>query len=131
MIAKSSIERFKNKIRVITRRNRGVKLEAVIIEINMLIPGWARYFKLAPYKNTLERLDEWIRRKVRCYRIKQLKRGKTILKMLMSKGITKQSAAKVAYSGKGWWRISITPQIHRAMGIGWTKEIGLKSLLNV
>ena len=129
MIAKSSIERFKDKVRKITKRNRGVKLETVILELNSLIPGWARYFKLASCKRALERLDEWIRRKVRCYRIKQFKQGKTILNELMLRGVSKASARKVAYSGKGWWRLSITSQIHRAMGVGWTRKIGLKSLL--
>jgi RNA-directed DNA polymerase len=116
---------------MITKRNRGVKLETVIKELNLLISGWVRYFKLASCKNLLERLDEWIRRKVRCYRIKQLKRGKTILKMLVSKGITRASAGKVAFSGKGWWRLSLTPQIHKVMGIEWTEEIGLKSLIKI
>lgn len=131
MIAKLSIERFKDKVRKITKRNRGVKLETVILELNLLITGWVRYFKLASCKHALGRLDEWIRRKVRCYRFKQFKQGKTILNELMLRGIPKASARKVAYSGKGWWRLSITPQVHRAMGVGWTKEIGLKSLLKI
>ncbi len=62
-------------------------------------------------------------------KIKQLKRGKTTVKMLTSRGIAKDSASKVAYSGKGWWRISSTPQVHRAMGVGWAKGLGLKSLV--
>lgn len=131
MIAKMSIERFKDKVRKITKRNRGVKLETVVRELNLLICGWVRYFKLAACQHALSRLDEWIRRKVRCYRIKQFKQGKTILNALMLRGISKASARKVAYSGKGWWRLSITPQIHRAMGVGWTKEIGLKSLFSI
>lgn len=100
----------------------------MIAELNQLTPGWVRYFKLASCEHLLGRLDEWMRRKVRCYRIKQLKQGKTIVKMLVSKGIEEGSARKVAYSGKGWWRLSITPQIHKAMGIGWAKRIGLINL---
>jgi RNA-directed DNA polymerase len=132
MIAKTSIERFKNKIRTITKRNRGVKLEKIVSELNLLILGWVRYFKLASCKSKLEDLDSWIRRKVRCYRLKQFKRGRTIYKMLVSRGIAAASARKAAYSGKGWWKKSMIPQIHHAMGNGWIQqEYGLKSLLHV
>jgi hypothetical protein len=52
--------------------------------------------------------------------------------MLISKGITATSAGKAAYSGKGWWKKSIIPQIHYAMGNGWIQqELGLKSLLKI
>jgi RNA-directed DNA polymerase len=125
------VERFKNKVRSITKRNRGVSLEVVIKQLNLLIPGWARYFKLAACKGRLQHLDEWIRRKVRCYRLKQLKQGKTIVNMLVSRDVSRKSARQVAFSGKGWWRLSLTPQVHLAMGIGWTKEIGLRSLSEV
>ena len=128
LIAKSSKERFKDKVRKITKRNRGVSLATVIKELNLLIPGWVRYFKLASCKDHLQHLDEWMRRKVRCYRLKQFKRSKTIINELVERGIAKSSASKVAYSGKGWWRLSVTPQIHRAMGNGWISEMGLRSL---
>ena len=127
-IAAQSIERLRNKLRAITKRNRGKSLEGVIREINVLIPGWVRYFKYAECESVLERLDAWIRRKLRCYRLKQLKRPKTIAKMLMQRGIGEGSAWNAASSGKGWWRMSMIPQIHKAMGIKWWKLNGLISL---
>lgn len=127
MLPKQTIERVKNKLRAITRRNRGRSLEVIIKEINNLIPGWVRYFRHAECKTTLEKLDEWLRRKVRCYRLKQLKRSWTIAKMLIQRGVAKHQAWKVAKSGKGWWRLSITPQLHQAMSNAWLKEQGLKS----
>jgi RNA-directed DNA polymerase len=128
-IALQSITRLKDKLRVITKRNRGKSVEEVIREINIIIPGWVRYFKHAQCKGILTRVDEWLRRKLRCYRLKQLKRAVTIVKMLISQGIAEQSAWRVAKSGKGWWRLSLAPQVHRAMGISWWKQNGLKSLV--
>lgn len=126
-IASKSIERLKDKIRLMTRRNRGVSLERVIAEINILLPGWVRYFKLAKAESVLRHVDEWTRRKLRCYRLKQFKRAHTIATNLIDMGIPVKSAWKVAKSGKGWWRLSHTPQLDRAMDRAWFKLQGLNS----
>ena len=86
-IAIESIKRLKDKVRVITKRNRSMALERIIDELNHLIPGWIRYFKLAERaKSTLINLDSWIRRKIRCYRLKQFKRLYTIANELQKMG---------------------------------------------
>jgi len=127
-IARKSIERLKDKIRKITRRNRGVSLEQVIREINIILPGWIRYFKLAKAETTVQRIDAWIRRKLRCYRLKQFKRAITIATNLIDMGISRRSAWKVANSGKGWWRLSHTPQLDKAMSVAWFEDQGLCNL---
>ena len=128
IIAKTSIERFKNKIRVITKRNRGRSINLVINELNLLIRGWIHYFKLASCKGTTKVLDGWIRRKLRCYRIKQCKSPGSLMKFLISTGLPKFQATIIASSGKGWWCKSNTPQISWAMGLAWFEQQGLLSL---
>lgn len=108
----------------ITRRNRGVSLDRVISELNSLITGWVTYFRLAACQSYLKRIDEWIRRKVRCYWLKQLKRRWTTIKFLKS-----LDAVTTASSGKGWWRLSQTPALHKAMNNAYMKKLRLKSLL--
>lgn len=130
-IARQSTERFKDKIRAITKRNRGKSLEEVIRELNTFLPGWMRYFKHAACESIIEELDGWIRRKLRCYKLKQLKRSKTIATMLIQRGIAEASAWTVAKSGKGWWRLSLTSQTHKAMGIGWWRINGFISLYEI
>ncbi len=100
----------------------------MIKEINKIIPGWIQYFKLSKAETTLERVDGCIRRKLRCFRLKQFKRAYTIAKNLENMGIKSQSAWRVAFSGKGWWRLSKTPQLDRAMNNAWFDEQGLYSL---
>jgi RNA-directed DNA polymerase len=129
VISEKSINRIKDKIRMITRRNRGVSLETIIVELNKIIPGWVQYFKLAQAKKLLTRLDEWLRRKIRCYRFKQLKKTRTKVKALKALGVVEWQAWIIALSGKGLWRLSGTPQLHQAMNLKWFKEQGLKSFL--
>jgi len=127
-IAPRSLERAKRRIREITRRNRGISLERMIGELNSFLTGWVTYFRYAACKAHLRRLDKWIRRKLRCVRLKQRKRAKPIADFLQSLGVSRGSAWMLALSGKGWWRKSGTTQAHQAMDIAWFNAQGLVSL---
>jgi len=127
-IAPKSIKRAKEKIRQITRRNRGVSLAQVIVELNLFLVGWINYYRYAACRFELQRLDEWIRRKLRCYRLKQCKRGGTIAKLLQRMGASPSLAHRVASSGKGWWRLSLTRAVHQAMSQEWFATQGLVSV---
>src|SRR3989449_602567 len=102
-IASKSIQRAKEKIRQITRRNRGVSLARVIVELNLFLVGWIIYYRNAACRFDLQCVDEWVRRKLRCYRLKQRKRGKSLAGFLQHQGASPSLAHRLASSGKGWW----------------------------
>jgi RNA-directed DNA polymerase len=127
-ISKQNQERFKEKIRLITQRNRGRSLEQVISELNPVLRGWLQYFQYSKYPNVMRNLDGWIRRKLRCYRIKQCKRVLTLQQFLGKLGVKKWHAWIIALSGKGLWRKSGSPQVQQAMNNSWFEEQGLYNL---
>jgi RNA-directed DNA polymerase len=127
-IAPHSLKRVKQRIRAITRRNRGVSLGKMIQELNAYLSGWVTYFRYAACKTHLQRLDEWIRRKLRCARLKQCKRSKALLYFLHHLGVPKRSAWELSVSGRGWWRKSGCPQAQQAMSKAWFRTLGLVSL---
>lgn len=127
-ISKQSVERVKRAIRHITKRNRGRSLEQVIAELNKKLDGWVNYFKLTDWPGQLRALDGWIRRKLRCYRLKQRKKYYAIVKFLMELGVSARSAYNTGRSGKGWWRLSATPALQQAMSNAWFKQQGLINL---
>jgi RNA-directed DNA polymerase len=127
-IAPASLKRMKDRVRKITRRNRGIRFEQVIEELNRFLPGWVIYFRHAQAKTALQRTDEWLRRKLRCFRLKQWKRPRTIWQRLMQAGVSRQEAANLASSGKGWWRKADTPASHQAMPNRWFDALGLVNL---
>lgn len=129
-VAPQSWKRAKDRIRAITRRNRGVSAARVLSELNSFTTGWVTYFRLAECKNRLRDMDEWMRRKVRCYRLKQLKRRGTIIHYLRERGVSKDTAISTASSGKGWWRLAGTAAIHQAMNNERLANAGLRSLTN-
>jgi RNA-directed DNA polymerase len=127
-ISPKSVNRAKEKIREITRRNRGVKFTQVIAELNSFSRGWVAYYRFAHCRVELQALDHWLRRKLRCYRLKQCKRPKSVARFLKRLGLSAAAAYRIAASGKGWWRLSLTHAVHLAMSTKWFQKQGLLSL---
>jgi group II intron reverse transcriptase/maturase len=127
-IAKDNVERFKTSIRKITKRNRGVSFEHIISELNTKLRGWFNYFKHTKSKRLFRALDAWIRRKLRCFRIKQTKRAIGLVRFLKKQGVVTYQSWIIALSGVGWWRKSAAPQIHQAMDNSWFEEQNLFNL---
>ncbi len=128
-VSDKSIERLKDKVREITRRNRGVKFEIVIKELNQVIIGWSNYFRLANvWLATIRDIDAWIRRKIRCYRLKQCGRRYTTFKLLRSLGIPEQKSWNAIMYSQGWWQLSKKVAVGHAMSLDWFSRQGLQSL---
>jgi RNA-directed DNA polymerase len=128
VIAEQSVKRMEDKVREVTWRNRGVSLEKVILELNEKLRGWINYFRLTEWDSQVLELDSWIRRKLRCYRLKQRKQGKSIGNFLIKLGVPERNARRLASSGKGWWRLSNSPPVNQAMSNAWFDKQGLISL---
>ncbi len=128
-IAPQSLDRARGRVRQITRRNRGVSLAEVIGELNRFLTGWVAYFRHAACKRHLQRMDEWIRRKLRCLRLKQCKRAGPIAAFLLRLGVPRWRAWIGALSGKGWWRLSGSPPATEGMHLAWFESLGLVSLV--
>jgi len=127
-IAPQSLDRARERVRQITRRNRGVSLPEVIGELNLFLTGWVTYFRHAACKRHLQRMDAWLRRKLRCLRLKQRKRAGPIAVFLRQLGVPTRRAWIGALSGKGWWRQSGSPPAMEGMNLAWFESVGLVSL---
>ena len=128
-LAPSSADRMKDRLRRLTRRNRGKALEEVIGEINRFTVGWLGYFRHAECRSWLRDVDGWLRQKLRCYRLKQAKRAKGIADFLQSCGIPERSAWATAACSRGWWGKVFTPGAKHAMDQTWFDRLGLISLM--
>jgi RNA-directed DNA polymerase len=124
-VAPQSEEKLKSSLKELTGRNSGQSLPAVIREVNQRLGGWIQYFHMAQMKGLMQDLGQWLRRRLRCMRLKQCKRAYAIARFLMGLGVREDSAWMLALSGKGWWRLADTPQAHRGMSLAWFKDEGL------
>lgn len=72
-VRRKSLDRLKDKIRDKTRRTRGDSLACIIADLNPMLRGWFGYFQHA-HHYTFEKLDGFIRRRLRAILRKQEKR---------------------------------------------------------
>jgi len=128
--APESEARLRVKLKGIFKRGRGHNLKRVIEEMKRLLVGWSNYFKLAEVKAAFERLDEWIRRRLRCILWRQWKRTYTRAKNLMKRGLPKDRALKSAMNGRGpWWNAGAS-HMNQALPEQFFARLGLVSLLD-
>jgi RNA-directed DNA polymerase len=124
-IAPKSGERFKERVRELTRRTRGVSLQGMVKDLNVYLRGWHGYFGFCQTPSVLVDLDSWIRRKLRCFVWKQWKRGRTRYKELRKRGVNEALAARTAGSPHGPWRLSQSPALCLAFPNAYFEGIGL------
>ena len=107
--------RFKRRVREITRRNRGHRVQDVIDELRRYVVGWLHYFGIShTYAGVME-LAEWVRRRVRLYFWKQWKQPRTRRRQLLALGIPREEVHLATRSRKGYWRMSSNSLLQRAL----------------
>ena len=126
LIQEKRLKRFKDKIRLITKRNAGRKLESVIAELNPILRGWINYYKIANIEFTVNSIMGWIRRRLRMIKMKQWKTYKKMHKEMRKKGI-RGTGEKMAVTK---WKNSNTYIIHRLMPNQYFKDLKLVDLCN-
>lgn len=62
-----SIESFKDKVRHITRRQQPKKLKMIVEHLNPVVRGWGNYFRYGNVNKLYQRLDEWMRMRLRSF----------------------------------------------------------------
>jgi len=127
-IAPRSIDRFKKQVRWLTRRNRGVSFEQVLSDLRRFTDGWVGYFRIARTPSVYRSLDEWIRRRLRCYIWKQWKKPKNRAHQLLKRGIGPWLAWGVAYNGHGPWKVAGSPAMTQALTNARLESLGYSSL---
>ena len=92
------------------------------------VRGWTGYFGLASQLKLFDRLDQWIRRRLRMCYWKQWRHPRTKISNLMRLGVNRELAIKHGISRKSYWRLSQTPAMRYAMPNKRLEQLGLLSL---
>ena len=103
-----SLKKAKTKLKELTSRSQGRNVRQVMENVKVYIRGWLGYFWIADMKNTMQRWDEWLRRRFRVYIWKQWKVPSARIRNLMKLGIPKYKAYKWGYV-KAYWNVAGSP----------------------
>ena len=130
-VAPASGKRAKGTMRRITQRNRGVSLGRGLAELGTFTDGWVSYFWRARTPSTFQKLDEWIRRRLRCYQWKQWKTPRRRTRALRAAERTRAGPGRTGLSpspGVGVWRAAGSPALKHALSNAKLKHLGFHSL---
>ena len=114
-IAPKALDKFKGRIRDMTRRTRGFSLQQLIKELKPYIVGWRGYFGFCQTPRVLTNLEAWIRRRLRLYLWRQWRTRQNRFAELRRRGVAKFPAAVAAGSPTGLWRMSGHPAVQQAL----------------
>ena len=114
-VHQKSLLKAKNKLRKLTKRNRGRNVRQVMSEVKRYMQGWLNYYAIASMKKTMAEWNGWLRRRIRMYIWKQWKKPKTKLRNLLKLGIPEKYAWMTANSRRGYWFVAGTTSVGRAI----------------
>lgn len=127
-ISDKSMKQFKERIREISGRSRGISIEKMVEELAGYMRGWVGYYGFCETPTTLRDLNSWIRRRLRCVIWKQWKRGRTRYPEMRKRGVGHVTAAVMAGSAHGPWRASRSRAMGTALPVGYFRGLGLPEL---
>ena len=127
-IAPQAINRFKARVRELTRRTCGKSLSQVAKELSCYLIGWRGYFGFCETPSVLRELDQWIRRRLRAIPWAQWKRGRTRYIKLRRRGVGRDLAARTAGSPHGPWRLSNSPALAVALPNAFLASLGVATV---
>src|SRR6266568_2988410 len=127
-IAPKALDKFKNRIREITCRTRGISLQQMVADLTPYLIGWRGYFGFCQTPRVLTNLEAWIRRRLRSYLWRQWQNGHNRFNELRRRGVPKFNAAVAAGSPTGFWRMSGHPAVQQALPNRYFDSIGLPRL---
>ena len=115
-IAPKTLQRFKHRVREITRRARGVSLETTIAELASYMRGWSSYSGFCEASYVLILLTRWVRLRLRA--------------ALLALGVRPRLANNTAGSGLGPWYLARAKALSVGLSNAHFKSLGLPTLID-
>jgi RNA-directed DNA polymerase len=126
MLSRRSRDRIDERIRDLTPRNWGGKLETCIKRLNQYLTGWIHFFGVSCTKDVIQNLqvlDSHVRRRLRALLLRQWRRKRSIARRLIRLGVSKATSWGTVYGGhRSAWALSHTPAVERALGIEYFQQ---------
>ncbi|MGA2418656.1 MAG: group II intron reverse transcriptase/maturase [Candidatus Acidiferrum sp.] len=130
-IAPKALASFKERIRELTRRTRGISITGMAAELRRYLRGWHGYFGVCETPSVLKELDQWLRRRLRSFLWKQWKRGPVRFSELTRRGVKKDLAIRTVKLPRGPWYLAASPGVAFALPNAYFASLGIPQLYRV
>src|SRR5215510_9007368 len=129
VIAPKALDRFKRRIREITRRAKGVSMQTTMEELVPYMRGWRSYFGFCETPVVLQYLTRWVRLRLRAALWRQWKTQRRRRAALIALGVQPRLASNTAGSGHGPWYLARSKALSIGLSNAYFKSLGLPSLV--
>jgi RNA-directed DNA polymerase len=129
VIAPKALDRFKRRIREITRRAKGVSMKTTMEELVPYMRGWRSYFGFCETPVVLQYLTRWVRLRLRAARWRQWKTQRRRRAELIRLGVSERLASNTAGSGRGPWYLARSRALSVGLSNAYFRSLGLPSLV--
>ncbi len=128
VIAPKALDRFKRRIREITRRAKGVSMKTTLEELAPYMRGWRGYFGFCETPEVLIGLTRWVRLRLRAAMRRQWKTPRRRKEALLELGVRERLASNTAGSGLGPWYLAKAKALSVGLSNAYFKSLVLPSL---
>ena len=128
VIAPKALDRFKRRVREITRRAKSVSIRATMDELAPYMRGWRSYFGFCETPEVLIGLTRWVRLRLRAALWRQWKTQRRRRAALLELGVLPRLANNTAGSGLGPWYLARAKALSVGLSNAYFKSLGLPSL---
>src|SRR3979411_148908 len=126
-IAPKALDRFKQRIREITRRAKGISIQKTIEELASYMRGWRSYFGFCETPEVLVYLTRWVRVRLRAALWRPWKTPRRRRAALLALGVRPRLASNTAGSGRGPWYLAKSKALSVGLSNAYFKSLGLPS----
>ena len=127
-IAPKAVERFKERIREITRQAKSGSLDQTMKVLAPYMRGWRGYFGFCETPDLLIQLTRWVRLRLRGALWRQWKTQRRRRAMLLQLGVRGALADSTAASSRGPWHIAHSKALSLALSNAYFRSRGFPSL---
>ena len=126
-VSNQAREKFKRKVREITKRNNPLSMRQLIQALNEYLAGWVGYFCIQEFRQIFRHLDEWIRSRLRSIQLKKWKKPVKFQRIMIRAGYKPAEARKTWIKMDRWQSVE-RKEVLFTLNLGWFKRQGLMFL---
>jgi len=109
VVSKKSWVKLKKKLKTITRKTTPMSFDERILKLNQIQRGWVNHYRMASIQLKLEKLDAWVRNRLRFCIWHHWKKPNKKMRSLIRLGIERGQAYAWSRTRMGGWAVAQSP----------------------
>jgi RNA-directed DNA polymerase len=131
VVAKKSWKKIKQKLKKVTRKTTPMSFEERIQKLNQIQRGWVNNYRMASIQLKLEKLDGWVRNRLRYCIWHQWKKSNKRKRSLIRLGIEAGQAYAWSRTRMGGWAVAQSPILNTTITLERLKKRGYVSMSKI